>query len=150
MAYHCSMLSAMLNKFFCFCGYHDSWWRHQMETFSTLLAFCAGNSPAPDEFPHKGQWRGALMFCVICALINGWVNNREAGDFRRYHAHYDVIVMSYFLFGYLPTSYKIVEKISRFFVAFQVLKRMITHRHTAGSQTPTIFVSASCRDRLER
>ena len=43
--------------------------------------------------PHKGQWRGALMFSLICARINGWVNNREAGDFKRHHGHYDVIVM---------------------------------------------------------
>ena len=34
--------------------------------------------------PHKGQWRGALMFTLIWARINGWVNNREAGDLRRY------------------------------------------------------------------
>ena len=27
-----------------------SWWRHQMETFSALLAFCAGNSPVTGEF----------------------------------------------------------------------------------------------------
>ena len=26
-------------------------WRHQMETFSALLAICAGNSPVPGEFP---------------------------------------------------------------------------------------------------
>ena len=39
---------------------------------------------------HKGQWRGALMFSLICARINGWVNNRKDGDLRR---HYDVIVM---------------------------------------------------------
>ena len=43
--------------------------------------------------PHKSQWRGALMFSVICVWINGWVNNREAGDLRRYRAHYNVIVM---------------------------------------------------------
>ena len=30
-----------------------SWWRHQMETFSALLAICAGNSPVPDEFPTQ-------------------------------------------------------------------------------------------------
>ena len=42
--------------------------------------------------PHKGQWRGSLMFTLICARINGWVNNREAGDLRCHHAHYDVIV----------------------------------------------------------
>ena len=34
------------------------------------------------------------MFSLICVWINGWVNNREAGDLRRYRAHYDVIVMS--------------------------------------------------------
>ena len=31
----------------------QSWWRHQMETFSALLAICAGNSPAPGEFPAQ-------------------------------------------------------------------------------------------------
>ena len=31
----------------------DSWWRHQMETFSALLAICAGNSPVPGEFPAQ-------------------------------------------------------------------------------------------------
>ena len=58
-----------------------------MVTFSALLAICAGN--------HKGQWRGALMFPLICVWINGWVNNGEASDLRRYQAHYDVTVMSF-------------------------------------------------------
>ena len=31
-----------------------TWWRHQMETFSALLAICAENSPVPGEFP---SWR---------------------------------------------------------------------------------------------
>ena len=42
---------------------------------------------------HKGQWRGALIFSLICAWINAWVNNCEAGDLRRHRTHYDVIVM---------------------------------------------------------
>ena len=46
------------------------------------------------EFPHKGQWHGALMFFLICVWINGWVNNCEAGDLRRYRDHYDVTVMN--------------------------------------------------------
>ena len=71
------------------CGVRGTWWRHQMKTFSTLLAICAGNSP------HKGQWRGALVFSLICVCINVWVNNREAGDLRRYRDRYDVIVMIY-------------------------------------------------------
>ena len=70
-----------------------AWWRHQMETFSALLALCAGNSPVPVNSPHKGQWRGALMFSLIYAWINDWVNNREAGDLIRQRGHYDVIVI---------------------------------------------------------
>ena len=31
------------------------WWRHRMETFSALLATCAGNSPVTGEFPSKRQ-----------------------------------------------------------------------------------------------
>ena len=57
-----------------------TWWRHQMETCAAFLALCAGNSPVPVNSPHKGQWRGALMFSLICAWIYDWVNNREAGD----------------------------------------------------------------------
>ena len=88
------IMGIMLLSQFHDCSGSSAWWRHQMETFSALLAICAGNSPVPGEFPaHKGQWRGALMFSLICVWINGWVNNREAGDLRRYHAHYDVIVM---------------------------------------------------------
>ena len=69
------------------------WWHHQMETFSALLAICAGIHRSPVNFPHKGQWRGALMFSLICTRLNGWENNGEAGDFRRHRAHYDVTAM---------------------------------------------------------
>ena len=44
--------------------------------------------------PHKGQWRIALMFSLICAWLNGWLSNRNAGDLRRHRAYYDVTVMS--------------------------------------------------------
>ena len=70
-----------------------AWWRHQMETFSVLLAICAGNSPVPGEFPAQRPVTRSFHVCLICAWINRWVNNREAGDLRRYRAHYDVIVM---------------------------------------------------------
>ena len=37
-----------------YCTAHlKSWWHHQMETFSALVAVCAGNSPIPGEFPAK-------------------------------------------------------------------------------------------------
>ena len=64
-----------------------------METFSALTGLCAGIQRSPVNSPHKGQWRATLMFSLICAWINAWVNNRETGDLRRHRAHYDVIVM---------------------------------------------------------
>ena len=65
-------------------------WKH----FPRYWPFVRGIHRSPMNSPHKGQWRGALMFTLICARINGWVNNREAGDLRRKRAHYDVIVMN--------------------------------------------------------
>ena len=70
-------------------------WRHQMETFSALLAICAGNSPVPGEFLTQRPVTRSLMVSLICVWINGWVNNREAGDLRRYRAHYDATNMEY-------------------------------------------------------
>ena len=55
--------------------------------------FVKGIHRWPVDSPHKGQWRGALMFSLVCAWKNGWVNNRDAGDLRRHRAHYDVTVM---------------------------------------------------------
>ena len=49
--------------------------------------------------PHKGQWRGALMFSLISAWINSWANNHEAGDLIHHRAHYDVTVMLASLFS---------------------------------------------------
>ena len=70
-----------------------SLWRHQMETFPRYRPFVRGVHRSPVNSPHKGQWRGAWMFSLIYAWINGSVNNREAGDLRRHRAHYGVIVM---------------------------------------------------------
>ena len=64
-------------------------WKH----FPRYWPFVRGIHRSPVNSPHKGQWRGVLMFSLICAWINAWVNNREAGDLRRHHAHYDVTVM---------------------------------------------------------
>ena len=56
--------------------------------FPRFLSLCTGNSQS-----HRGQWCGALMFSLICAWINGWVNIREAGDLRYHRAYYDFTVM---------------------------------------------------------
>ena len=64
-------------------------WKH----FPCYWPFVRGIHRSPVKSPHKGQWRGALVFSSICVWINGWVNNREAGDLRRHRTHYDVNVM---------------------------------------------------------
>ena len=69
-----------------------TWWRHQMETLSALLAICVGNSPITGEFPGQRPVTRSFDIFFICTRINGWVNNREAGDLRNHHAHYDVTV----------------------------------------------------------
>ena len=68
-----------------------------METFSVLLAICAENSPVPGEFPAQRPVTRSFYVSLICVWINGWVNNREAGDLRRYRAHYDVTVKGFSL-----------------------------------------------------
>ena len=77
-----------------------SWWRHQMETYSASLAFVRGIHRwlrgihrSPVYSPHTDQWRGALMFSLICAWSNGWVSNQDTGYLRHHRAHYDVTVM---------------------------------------------------------
>ena len=69
---------------------HKSWWRKH---FPRCWPFVRGIHLSPVNSPYKGQWRGTLMFSLICAWINDWVNNGETGDLRRHRAHYDVIVM---------------------------------------------------------
>ena len=64
-------------------------WKH----FPRYWPFVRGIHRSPVNSSHKGLWRGALMFSLICVWINGWVNNREAGDLRRYRAYYDVNLM---------------------------------------------------------
>ena len=64
-----------------------------MEAFPRYWPFVRGIHRSPVNSPHKGQWRRAMMFSLICAWINDWVNNRETGDLRRHRVHYDVIVM---------------------------------------------------------
>ena len=62
-------------------------WKH----FPHYWPFVRGIIWSMVDSPCKGQWRGALMFSLICAWTNGWANK---GDLRQHHAHHDVIVMT--------------------------------------------------------
>ena len=87
--------------------YPYAWWRHQMEIFSTLLALCTWPFVwSPVNSPHKGQWRGTLMFSLICAGTYGWINNHEAGDLRRHRGHYYVIKIAvFYVNAYISNPY---------------------------------------------
>ena len=67
-------------------NYRNSWWWHQMEIFfPRYWPFVR----SPVNSPHEGQWRGILMFSLIWAWKNGWVNSPDAGDLRRHrHSNY--------------------------------------------------------------
>ena len=65
-------------------------WKH----FLRYWPFVRGIHRSSVNSPHKGQWSGASMFSLICAWINRWVNNREAGDLRCHRAHHDVMCQS--------------------------------------------------------
>ena len=90
-------------------------WRHQIHTFS----FVRGIHWSPVDYLLKGQWRGALMFSLICTCINGWVNNRDAGELRHHGAHYDVTEIIRYpkerrtggivIFGELPNEFSSVS-----------------------------------------
>ena len=85
-------------SFFLFCSplnsllyLHDDVikWKH----FPRYRPFVRGIHQWPVESPHKDQWRGTLMFSLICAWTNGSANNRDVGDLRCHRAHYDITVM---------------------------------------------------------
>ena len=66
-------------------------WKH----FPRYWPFVRGIHRWPVDSPHKGQWRGALVFSLISAWTNGRANNLgDAGDLRRHRAHYDFTVMT--------------------------------------------------------
>ena len=93
-------------------------WKH----FPRYWPFVRGIHRSPVNYPHKGRWRGTLMFPLICVGINGWINNREARDLRRYVAHYDVFQRIFMRSIILSTE---KQPITQDFNKFQ----MHTHRY---------------------
>ena len=67
-------------------------WKH----FPRYWPFVRGIHRSTVNPPQKGQWCRALMFYLICAWRNVWVNNRGAGDLRCHHARCDVTTVMLF------------------------------------------------------
>ena len=65
----------------------------KLKHFPRYWPFVRGIHRSQVNSPHKGRWRGALMFSLICARINDWVDNREAGGLKHLCPRYYVTVM---------------------------------------------------------
>ena len=90
-------------------------WKH----FPRYWPFVQGIHRWPVNSPHKGQWRGALMFSLISARINSWVNNRETEDLRRHHAHHDVTVMIVVSVFIMYTPLYIIHQVELLFLLIE-------------------------------
>ena len=108
----------------------------------------------PVNSPHKGQWRGALMFSLICAWTNGWVNNRDVSDLRRHRTHHNVSVMRdvsasrlhCHLMSYLP-GFKVIagtvtseasgNRVARITILPSIATRQVSSADVVVSWNPT-------------
>ena len=110
--------------------------------------FVRGIHRSPVNSPRKGQWRGALMFLWSAPWINGWVNNRKAGDLRCLRAHYDVIVTA---FRHMSWKYEVCgyHMGSQLYWDGVVFKCIWTRQECqkidqAGKRFPCLFYLAYC------
>ena len=111
--------------------------------------FVWGIHRSPVNSPHKRQWRGALMSSLICAWINGWVNNRKGGDLRRHRAHYDITVMQSLSCGlqciwndhnsaWLMRSNYLISNRNNTYCRFVTFDASAIHTHRASLLCPVI------------
>ena len=108
--------------------------------------FVRGIHQSPVTSLHKGQWRGTLMFSLICAWINGWVNNVEASDLIRHRTHYIVTVMDYYhnkitgsyCLGYNPSTLSGNQGVVS--LTFHELSKIISRKYTMPEITFTVRI----------
>ena len=113
-----------------------------MEIFPRYWPFIRGIHRSPVNSPHKGQWRGALMFSLICARTNDWVNNREAGALRRHRAHYDVTVIIPDVFAFAGAMASTQRTGIRVHICLQMSQPQQCHginRHSADWEVRHVF-----------
>ena len=88
-----------------FQAHHDQlyphWWSKITTFHDDIVKWKHFGHRSPVNSPHKGQWRGALMFSLICAWTDSLVNNRDTSDLRYHRTHYGNTVMLIFIRGIL-------------------------------------------------
>ena len=92
-----------------------TWWRHQMETFSALLALCAGNSPVTGEFPSQRPvtWCFDVFFDLrlnkrLSKQTWGWWFETPSNSLWR-HCNVDTVqLLTSSLLGYVTSIAKVI------------------------------------------
>ena len=138
---------------------HISWDQYgviKWKYFLSYWPFVRGIHWSPVDSPHKGQWRRVLMFSLIRAWTNSYANNRDAGDLRYHHAHYDVTVMwtvSSVTLQSWPSVQKndIRYKVFRSFLIFKLILKenfgiliSISLNDIMANESPLIQIMAWC------
>ena len=75
------------------CIPYTSWWRHQMETFSALLALCVGNSPVTGEFPSQRPVTRSFGVFFDLRMNKQLSKQSRRRWFENHRANYDTTVM---------------------------------------------------------
>ena len=115
----------MMNTIICPC-FWSSWWRHQMETFSALLAFCAGNSPVTGEFPAQRPVTRSFDVFFDLHLNKRLSKQSRRGDLRRHRANCDVTVLLYITMSLQDVcKHKINPPLCSYIRYLKLLKTMI-------------------------
>ena len=78
-----------------------TWWRHQMETFSASLALCGGNPPVTGGFPSERPVMRSFDVFFDLHLNKQMSKQKDAGNLRRHHVHYDVTVVDPGILGHV-------------------------------------------------
>ena len=73
-----------------------SWWRHEMETFSALLALCAGNSPVTGEFPSQRPVTQSLNKRLSKQCWGWWFQTPSCSLWRHYNGNFSAQTLFWF------------------------------------------------------
>ena len=130
--------------------FHDD--VNKWKRFPRYWPFVMGTDGSPVNSPHKGQWRGALMFSLTGAWTNGWANHRDAADLRRHRTHYDVTVVflwkcagRFYLYTFGFSSLALGQ-LCDFLITSQLISKWIKRKqfpHLAIAVSPRLEVESS-------
>ena len=131
-----SMVSDSLKYIF---AYQSTWnvikWKH----FPCYWPFVLEIPRSLVNAPHKGQWRGVLMFSLICVWINGLVNNRETGNLIIHHTRYGFTVMTLLNGGWDPSSSRVIKNVWSHSVDVIVDNDAIEHLHILETKNNVVW-----------